>query len=216
MNVDFEKWNLMSPVDLKVQQGTHRISCLTCGQAWAWQEVRRLVLLTEKEQKYYEEKISQLTKDDTESYQKCPRCSLLVQRLDLENLCVECLACSEGRGTRYQFCWGCTREWKGPSPRDDCCENKSCRTVALLLSCPEINNPGLTVHQCPLVRACPICKSLVSHTGGCKYVKCGNCANRFCYRCLEKFTVCYHANPNCYHSPSCAKPMAARQTFSSS
>ncbi|XP_067879703.1 E3 ubiquitin-protein ligase DDB_G0292642-like isoform X2 [Heterodontus francisci] len=198
-----------------LDSGVHNFSCLKCGQQWAWQEVRSLALLSEGEWKQHEEQVAQLTKDDTESYKKCPGCSLLVQRLDAENLCVECPACCKRSGAPYRFCWSCMRKWTGQSPQGGSCKHKSCSTVALLLSCPVINNSALTVDGCPVVRACPDCKTLISHAGGCKFVHCKNCNNRFCYRCLENFSACYNAKPEWYHFALCAKPMAVRQTFSS-
>ncbi|XP_078056925.1 E3 ubiquitin-protein ligase RNF19B-like [Mustelus asterias] len=197
-----------------LDSGHHRLSCPKCGQGWAWQEVRSLALFSDLEQRRYEEKISQLTENDTESHKKCPRCGLLVERL--EDDCVECPACPGNKGQPYRFCWGCERKWQGAAPQEGGCKRKSCNMVALLISCPSISSPHLSVNGCPVVRACPNCKALISHAGGCKYVSCGNCANRFCYRCLETFTVCYGAKPQWYHVAACARPMAPRQTLPSS
>ncbi|XP_041034711.1 probable E3 ubiquitin-protein ligase RNF217 [Carcharodon carcharias] len=180
-----------------------------------WQEVRSLALFSPAEQGLYEEQILRRVENDTDSFKKCPKCSLLVQRLDVEDFSTKCPACPENRGNPYWFCWSCMRRWRGRSLHGAGCKRKSCKMVALLLSCPLITDPLLSVNGCPVVRACPQCKALISHTGGCKYVNCRNCANRFCYRCLEKYTVCYNAKPSCYHEASCAKPMVPRQTFTS-
>ncbi|XP_067880124.1 potential E3 ubiquitin-protein ligase ariadne-2-like isoform X3 [Heterodontus francisci] len=115
----------------------------------------------------------------------CPDCNFLVQRVDLQSLCVECLFCSNARGKLYQFCWDCLREWKSPASHSTDCGNKSCTITAMLLSCPLIEAPDIEVHQCPVVRACPNCEALVSHClEGCPQVECPNCFHSFCYRCL--------------------------------
>ncbi|XP_059831049.1 cullin-9-like isoform X2 [Hypanus sabinus] len=145
----------------------------------------------------------------------CPGCKSLLQRLDLTNLCMKCPFCSETKGETFQFCWACLRKWKGGSGQGDSCANESCHIVALLQSCEEILNPALTVNGCPSVRACPQCKALVAHSGGCKYVTCRNCANCFCFRCLDSFNACSGARPNWYSRAKCEKPKAARQTFAS-
>ncbi|XP_051900444.1 E3 ubiquitin-protein ligase RNF144A-like [Pristis pectinata] len=195
--------------------GVTNITCPHCRQAWAWQEVRAVALLTNRDQSLYEKKLSWMTRDNTESFKKCPGCSSLLQRLDLENLCMECPLCSETRGETFQFCWACLSKWKGASPQAGSCTDESCHIVALLQGCALISNRALTVHGCPSIRACPSCRVLLAHSGGCKYVTCKNCSNHFCYRCLDSFDVCYTAQPNWYHQPRCAKPLAARQTFAS-
>ncbi|XP_038642919.1 E3 ubiquitin-protein ligase RNF19B-like [Scyliorhinus canicula] len=199
-----------------LDSGVHKLSCPKCGQSWAWQEVRSQLLFSDSERRCYEEKVSRLAKGDAEFHRKCPGCGLLVQRLDAEDYCGECPACCGNGGKTYQFCWSCTREWRGESPQGAGCKRETCSMVALLLSCPSINNPLVTVNGCPVVRACPDCRTLIAHAGGCKYVTCRNCSNCFCYRCLETYTACYGAKPQWYHVASCAKPMAPRQAFLSS
>ncbi|XP_072904950.1 E3 ubiquitin-protein ligase RNF217-like [Hemitrygon akajei] len=206
---------LRQNVKSRLATGETDITCPKCGQVWAWQEVRSLHLLTKRDQLLYEKKLSQMMSRITDTYKKCPGCKSLLQRLDLTNLCMKCPFCSETKGEAFQFCWACLRKWKGGSWQGDSCANESCHIVALLQCCEEILNPALTVNGCPSIRACPQCKALVAHSGGCKYVTCRNCTNRFCFRCLESFNACYSAQPNWYHRARCDKPKAARQTFAS-
>ncbi|XP_067828406.1 E3 ubiquitin-protein ligase RNF144A-like [Heptranchias perlo] len=180
-----ESMNLKAWAKTRLEMGLHTFPCQSCNKEWSWQEVRRLTLFTELETEYYEKKLAELTKDDTTAYKKCPDCNFLVQRVDLESLCVECLFCSKARGELHQFCWDCMREWKSPASHSNNCGNESCTITAMLLSCPVIDAPDIEVHQCPIVRACPNCETLVSHClDGCPEVECPNCFHLFCYRCL--------------------------------
>ncbi|XP_048379963.2 uncharacterized protein LOC125448605 [Stegostoma tigrinum] len=183
--------HITEPLSLKawaksrIDTGICSFPCETCKKEWVWQEVCKLALFTEEERDCYEKKLIELTKDDITSYKKCPDCNFLVQRMDPESLCVECLSCSNAKGKLYQFCWECMREWKNPASRNKECGNKSCSITAMLLSCPLIEAPSIAVHQCPVVRACPNCETLVSHCQqGCPLVTCPNCFYEFCYRCL--------------------------------
>ncbi|XP_060710651.1 uncharacterized protein DDB_G0292642-like isoform X1 [Hemiscyllium ocellatum] len=195
-----------------LDSGIYIFSCPYCGQRWPWQELRRLELFPESDQKLFEEKISRLTESDTRYYKKCPKCKRVVQRVDLEERFVECPACPGNTGKPYRFCWDCLRRRNRRLAQGEACKNKDCSLVALLQSCPTISDPLLTVHGCPSIRACPACRVLVSHRGGCKYVYCRSCGHSFCYRCLEKRTVCHAAKPEWYHVARCAKPRAPRQT----
>ncbi|XP_069771459.1 E3 ubiquitin-protein ligase RNF217-like [Narcine bancroftii] len=195
--------------------GMTNITCPKCRQTWAWQEVRALSLFSSRDQVLYERKLAQMTRDNKESFKKCPGCRSLLQRLDTENLCMECPVCSLKDGKAFQFCWACLSQWEGPSPQGGSCADKSCHVVALLQSCTVITNRSLSVHGCPSIRACPICRVLMVHSGGCKYVTCTNCSTCFCFRCLDKYSDCYNAKPNWYFKPNCEKPLAARQTFAS-
>ncbi|XP_038662020.1 probable E3 ubiquitin-protein ligase RNF144A-A isoform X2 [Scyliorhinus canicula] len=126
-----------------------------------------------------------------ELYRKCPVCSLYVQRMDADKLCVQCLPCSEKSKKTFQFCWGCQREWKNTDMQSNNCGNESCSLTALLLGCGTIKKMASEVRGCPKIRACPNCETLAQHCmRGCPDVKCPNCRYRFCFRCLELNGCC--------------------------
>lgn len=115
----------------------------------------------------------------------CPGCNSQIYRSCAPSLCEPCFICSKNKRAIYQFCWACQREWKGPSPKTDCCSNKDCRIREALLS-GSIDTPGSSVKGCPKFRACPGCNALLTHTNvGCKYIRCPACNRSMCYRCLE-------------------------------
>ncbi|XP_032872645.1 probable E3 ubiquitin-protein ligase RNF217 isoform X2 [Amblyraja radiata] len=197
-----------------LDSGRTQIACPVCDQKWAWQEVRALALLTTSDQTRYETKLLRMSRVKTESYKKCPGCWRLLQRLEVEDLHVVCPQCTRTGGEAFRVCWSCGRQWRGPAPGGGAhCSDRSCPTVSLLQSCPPIDGPSLAVNGCPSIRACPRCRALVAHAGGCKYVRCGPCSFRFCYRCLEPSKLCQQAKSGSYFLAKCGKPFAARQSF---
>ncbi len=114
---------------------------------------------------------------------QCPGCGTFVQRLDVSNLCVQCSICTLRKRKIYQFCWQCLREWKGSQNRADRCDNEGCSIDPnLLRDCPMITLTFFrNVVQCPKLRKCPSCDTLIEHTKiGCNNIKCPQCNNEFC------------------------------------
>uniref|UniRef100_A0A3B4TQL8 RING-type domain-containing protein n=1 Tax=Seriola dumerili TaxID=41447 RepID=A0A3B4TQL8_SERDU len=139
------------------------------------------------------------------STSQCPGCSTSVRK-ETSNLSVRCAVCTANRGRVYEFCWQCLREWKGPAPRSDRCENDGCCNESLkaLKNCPDITFESVTgVTGCPSIRACPTCGSLVEHSRKhCRNIVCPRCGSQFCFVCLKPTGGCYSAQ--------C--PVAPRQT----
>uniref|UniRef100_A0A8C8REY0 RBR-type E3 ubiquitin transferase n=1 Tax=Pelusios castaneus TaxID=367368 RepID=A0A8C8REY0_9SAUR len=178
-------------------QGVTSFYCPSCPDTpWLWQELCKLKLFSDEDQATLEAQI--LAQEGARgSYRQCPRCQHLIQRLDPGALRTPCLPCSQQAGVLYCFCWGCQTEWKGPSPHTD----PRCPLQAALQDAPKIQAPRSSVHGCPLLRACPKCRALLSHTGqGWPQVRCPECRSSFCYRCLG---TCM--------GYQCAYPIADRQ-----
>ncbi|KAI5104234.1 hypothetical protein C0J45_5860, partial [Silurus meridionalis] len=183
-----------------------------CGAEWKYMEVRRIALLTQEEQNYFEEKMAELAAAKYCEYNQCPGCNSYVERQDLTNLCVRCIVCTADSGKRYEFCWQCLKIWKGPAPRSDKCENSGCVNQKLekLLKCENIILPQVQNLKCPALRACPTCGNLVEHdTTGCKNIICNCCNIEFCFSCLKLKTECLKTSS--YYIP-CSNGVAPRQT----
>uniref|UniRef100_A0A3Q2PQP2 RING-type domain-containing protein n=1 Tax=Fundulus heteroclitus TaxID=8078 RepID=A0A3Q2PQP2_FUNHE len=149
-----------------------------CNAVWPYEEVCKMALLTTEEMKV--------------CFIKCPGCKSPVARQNEFNLCVSCKTCTEKGGRLYEFCWQCQREWKGPKPRLDRCEND-----------------GIT--GCPSIRACPTCGSLLEHKRNhCKHLTCPQCKIKFCFVCLKTFAECSKTSGI---SAPCSSGVAPRQTF---
>ncbi len=112
------------------------------------------------------------------------------------------------------FCWQCLKEWKGPVPRSDCCENEGCMNpLVILRKCEDIKFVSVRgVTGCPSIRACPTCGLLVEHNKTkCKNTVCSDCKVEFCFVCLKLTKECQKINPYSYFTV-CSTGVAPRQT----
>lgn len=204
----------------QLDDGNHKFRCPAvvegtkqCNKLWSYQEVRRLADLSVEEIEYFEEKMAQLSVSEYCEVQSCPKCKTIVERKDLSNLCVQCVVCTADQKKSYQFCWQCQRDWKGPGPRSDRCDNHGCinSDLQLLQTCKYISLPDVEgVTSCPSVRACPVCGMKVEHNRmHCKNVRCPRCNMTFCFVCLKPKSLCIKTS-----SPYkiCPSGVAPRQT----
>ncbi|XP_029026321.2 potential E3 ubiquitin-protein ligase ariadne-2-like, partial [Betta splendens] len=168
-----------------LDDGESRFVCgqTGCNVEWSYEEVCKMALLTPEEKKLFEKAMkSNAARANT---RPCPGCESPVVRTDVFNLRVHCSVCSVNRSGSYDFCWQCLREWKGPDPRSDRCDNDGCcnQSVKTLQTCPEMLLEDV---KCPSIRACPTCGILQQHDkGGCKNVYCPRCRKYFCFVCLS-------------------------------
>ncbi|KAJ0006290.1 hypothetical protein NQD34_013563 [Periophthalmus magnuspinnatus] len=185
----------------QLDQGNHKFKCPAlvagtrqCNKPWSYQEVRRLADLTVQEMQYFEENIARLAAAEYGEAQPCPQCKSNVERRDLTNLCVQCPVCSADQGKCYQFCWQCQKPWKGRARRSDRCDNHGCsnKNLELLATCKTIDLPQVRgATNCPSVRACPKCGTIVEHSRkNCKNLICPRCHVEFCFVCLKPKKKC--------------------------
>lgn len=141
---------------------------------------------------------------------KCPSCESYVEREDLSNLCVKCTICTAVKQKRFQFCWQCLREWRGPAAHSLRCSNEDCvhPDVDKLAKCTNMRLSYVNNVECPAIRACPTCGLLLEHNGhACKNLLCKRCKLEFCFLCLKLKRVC---NP--ISGPYTVCSVAPRQT----
>ncbi|XP_067436814.1 potential E3 ubiquitin-protein ligase ariadne-2-like [Thunnus thynnus] len=195
-----------------LDQGESRFKCgqTHCNVEWSFEEVRKMALLTPEEMKEFEKKMINNSKDA----RSCPGCKSRVMRTDLNDLSVLCSVCTADKKKVYRFCCQCSREWKGPFPRSDHCENDGCinQLLETLKKCPEIIFTNVKdVIGCPSIRACPTCGQLVEHDKTkCKNIVCPRCRVEFCFVCLKVTKECHQSSS--YFKP-CSSGVAPRQTF---
>ncbi|XP_053716175.1 E3 ubiquitin-protein ligase ARIH2-like isoform X1 [Synchiropus splendidus] len=198
-----------------LEEGRSRFVCAVCEEEWSFQEVQKMALLTPQEADDFEKVMWENYKEEFE-VKSCPGCKSSFLRTNLNDLSVKCTVCSAGRVGIYIFCWQCLREWRGPAPRADRCDNEGCNKTVLetLKNCPDIvfQHSGLAkVTGCPSVRACPTCGVLVEHNSNhCKSINCDRCKVPFCFICLKMKEKCYATSSP--YTP-CCDGVAPRQSF---
>jgi len=182
-----------------------------CKKVWEYSEVRKIALLNEAEQQYFESKMSEYAAQQYCDMKECPGCRSFVERGDLTNLRVHCVICTKKKQHNYDFCWNCTKEWSGPTTSAIKCGNSGCQhpSIPSIKGAPLIKLNGKDV---PSRRACPTCGSVVEHKQeGCKFMTCPRCKKEFCFLCLELKSECLDSAPSSWYG-TCLKDVAPRQT----
>uniref|UniRef100_A0A3B3C6M8 RING-type domain-containing protein n=1 Tax=Oryzias melastigma TaxID=30732 RepID=A0A3B3C6M8_ORYME len=191
-----------------LDEGKNRFVCgmTDCNKEWSYEEVCKMALLTPEEKEYFKKTMKIIP------FLLILLCKVPVVRNDESNLRVRCQVCSKKKKD-FDFCWQCLKEWKGPHPRSDRCENDGCYSEALrtLRNCPNIIFESvIKVRGCPSIRACPTCGSLVQHSSQyCKSIVCPRCKVKFCFVCLKIMTECTETSDP--YEP-CSSGVAPRQT----
>ncbi|KAL4006880.1 interleukin 4 receptor [Sarotherodon galilaeus] len=189
-----------------LEQGESRFVCggSGCGAEWTFAEVCKMALLDPQETENFRKTMESNAARQTLTTKLCPGCRSTVTRENGSDLNVLCKVCTAVKGRPFEFCWQCLREWKGPRPRKDRCENDGCCNESLetLKKCPDITFHGYGyeyeyeyeygVRVCPSVRACPTCGLLLQHSKkGCPSVFCPRCNGKFCFVCLKRSSTCW-------------------------
>uniref|UniRef100_A0A3B3D9Q4 Probable E3 ubiquitin-protein ligase ARI8 n=1 Tax=Oryzias melastigma TaxID=30732 RepID=A0A3B3D9Q4_ORYME len=193
-----------------LDEGENRFVCgmTGCNKEWSYEEVCKMALLTPDEKEYFKKTMKIIAGRERKKNTK-----LVMMRKDESNLRVRCQVCSKKKRRDFDFCWQCLKEWKGPHPRSDRCENDGCYSEALttLKNCPNIVFESvIKVRGCPSIRACPTCGSLVQHSSKyCKSIVCPRCKVKFCFVCLKIMTECTETSDP--YEP-CSSGVAPRQT----
>ncbi|XP_051547795.1 E3 ubiquitin-protein ligase RNF19B-like isoform X2 [Myxocyprinus asiaticus] len=197
---------------IQLTEGKADLRCPLCDKQWSYTEVRNVAKLTLEEQQYFEETLANNATRKIVDIKNCPGCNWFIERSDSSNICVECTVCSAKNGKTFEFCWQCQKEWKGRRPRSDRCDNDGCsnKDLDLLRDCTNIILQDAGNIECPAVRACPTCGTLITHnTKKCKNIVCSRCNKEFCFVCLKLTAICCKAGG---HFTLCSDGVAPRQT----
>uniref|UniRef100_A0A8B9HNG4 RING-type domain-containing protein n=1 Tax=Astyanax mexicanus TaxID=7994 RepID=A0A8B9HNG4_ASTMX len=166
----------------QMNEEASELTCPICKTELSYPEVRNYVKLTSEEKRFFERKLD----DNSHAKTACPGCHFFIEKADKNNMCVKCTVCSERTGRNYEFCFQCLREWRGPRPRSDRCDNPGCPKLLEVLNCRIITLTNVQGAQCPELRACPSCGSVNGHNGkACKHINCTSCQRQFCFICVK-------------------------------
>ncbi|RUP44415.1 hypothetical protein BC936DRAFT_149484 [Jimgerdemannia flammicorona] len=78
-----------------------------CKLEWHYRDVRKLGLLSNEEERYFETKISQNFLLLAEGIQQCPKCQSYCERRDKDRRATICVICTRRDQKEYMFCWFC-------------------------------------------------------------------------------------------------------------
>lgn len=203
--LDDHQWEFFCPAI------THEVPMKKCKKVWDYSEVRKIALLSEAEQKYFESKMSEYAAQLYCDMKECPGCRSFVERRDLKNLRVHCHMCTRKKKREFDLCWHCEKEWSGPTTSSVKCGDPNCNHPSI----PSIRDAKMiriNEKEVPCRRACPTCGIVIEHKGtGCKFIICPRCKKEFCFLCLSLKTACLSAAPASWYG-GCKKPVAPRQT----
>ncbi len=163
-----------------------QIRCPTCNQEWTMDTICKYGCVEEGEKKQLEIGLSNNFCQSDPNVLDCPSCTSFCERKDSANQCVQCVVCTKKKGKSYCFCWQCLKEWKN-GPSDEKCGNSNCgdlETLKQLAKAPMVKPEYISV-ECPSLRSCPHCGSLIDLVSGCKHMQCTACSQEFCFVCLR-------------------------------
>jgi len=179
----------------EVQKGRYIFVCPDpgCKRIWKYSHVRHVARFDDKKWMKIEIQATENRILEERGYQQCPGCRTWCIPLNSKDIRVRCLVCSKGR--RYEFCWACQQEWKGPGDRycgNQGCDGKDPRIHVLSTAEKKVIDriPG-----CPSIRACLKCGLLINHRERCRHMTCTSCSAQFCFICLKPWRTGHLSTP---------------------
>lgn len=153
-----------------------------CKKEWSFAECCKVGVWTVRERKHYEEGLTR-NFGRVNGIKNCPHCKALILKESDTCTNVKCTSCKG-----ENFCWNCLQPWK----TGNICMSNACIPKFdinfLLANCPTKEVWG--VKNCPIVRACIFCGSLIEHVEMCNLMKCysSSCKGKkqFCFICLQE------------------------------
>ena len=182
------------------------IRCPICNHEWTIDIICKYGCATKEEIHELEAGLSRNFCLSSQEILECPNCTSFCERKDHAKLCVQCTICTQKEGETYSFCWQCLGEWKN-RPGDTTCGNTDCgdpEFLKQLKDAPMVKPMGINV-ECPKLRACPKCGTVIDLESGCKHMTCKRCKTDFCFVCLRMKTLgswtCGGWNTQCTPAP---------------
>ncbi|XP_069106959.1 E3 ubiquitin-protein ligase DDB_G0292642-like [Argopecten irradians] len=158
--------------------------CMECDEVWEFPEISKKADMTDDESVFFSRKMTKVSIDYNNDIRQCPTCGIHCTRLSPDNKQVECVYCMRDGKSVYAFCWECVVPW---DPGHNCEKDNINISQRTLDNCERVKMQFSNIPNVPKVRACPECKTLIEHDGGCKTMDCPNptCKHTFCFSCLK-------------------------------
>ncbi|XP_069105497.1 E3 ubiquitin-protein ligase ari-1.1-like [Argopecten irradians] len=158
--------------------------CMKCDEIWEFPEISKKADMTDDESEFFSRKMTKVFIENSNDIRECPVCRITCTRQNTEDKRVECVVCKKEGKAMYTFCWDCNELWE----IFHCCKKTKIKHAQEILDkCELVTMSYSLIPNVPKVRACPKCKVLIEHDGGCKTMDCGNstCKLTFCFSCLK-------------------------------
>ncbi|XP_069106533.1 uncharacterized protein [Argopecten irradians] len=158
--------------------------CMECDEVWELPEISKKADMTDDESEFFSRKMTKVFIENSNDIRECPICRIPSTRNNPNDKQVECVNCKKDGKAAYTFCWECNVLC---DKSHDCKRYKIKHAQDILDNCERVTMSYSSIPNVPKVRACPNCKVLIEHTGGCKTMDCGNptCKLTFCFSCLK-------------------------------
>ncbi len=163
-----------------IREGKDRVLCPDCSAEWSVDDMKLKTNLSMTQLKDIEEGLKKNFLLSLPGVIACKGCGNVYS------------SSNDGKGTD-RVCASCAvKEHDGKKA-----------TVELLAACPSKTIDR--VSDCPILRACPNCGSVIEHESACRRVDCSRCKTTFCFICLMiRSPSCsdyYSCQGNCHTAP---------------
>lgn len=179
--------DLLDSVWMQIKSLKHQITCATCVAIFNIDDIIKFGIPSEEEKQFLMTALS-VNFCLSQDIQQCLTCKSYCQRQRTDSPQVTCLVCTQNTGKNHLFCWHCLRSWKNAPNNTQVCGNVGCNKdkinqlqTAQLMEFKDTQQRKVKV---PKLRACPECKTLLQHDGGCNEMTCKCCKYVFCFICL--------------------------------
>ena len=171
----------------RLSEGRYTFPCpdASCTQTWEFFLVCHVTHFPAEERIKHEKKLAENYLNKAAGIQKCPGCFNYCRRKDGKNNCVVWPICTKSNGNNIMFCWACLGEWKEAGAvkcGNDQCDGLDGR-IRVLAKCGT-KQMLETNQECPMIRCCPKCGTLIEHKQYCKHMDCPTCKHSFCFVCM--------------------------------
>lgn len=178
---------IIRDVQSKVDYENAKLVCPYCRKEWNLIEIQKTTgvgAFSDAQFNAISKKLAQNYINNAPGIRECPGCQSYCMRQDETKNRFYCRVCAmEKRNAEY--CFQCSLPWKKFSSHVDC-GNPSCDSAnpLTLLAAATRKKIG-TMTDCPSLRMCPGCATIIEHETHCKQMHCKKCKTDFCFACLK-------------------------------
>ena len=177
---------IIRDVKTKVDYRNAKLVCPYCTEEWNLIEIQKTTgmgAFSDAEFNKVSKKLAQNYINSEPGIRECPGCHTYCIRQDQKKNRFYCYICAKEK-RKAEYCFQCSLPWKKPSSHVDC-GNPNCESAdPLSLLAVALKKQIGAMKDCPSLRMCPGCATIIEHKERCKQMHCKNCNTHFCFACL--------------------------------